>query len=106
MKDKKRKTAVGFLSECKTTEYMRDTHIGEQHISFGGAGWIHPKEIAAQHKYTEGDRVKVEVDFDKGVVRFYVNSQYAGEDNWCGTVAYPSISVDGGPCELEVRFDV
>jgi len=106
MKDKKVKTAIGYLSEGNTTEYMRDDPIGEVHVSMGGAGWIHPKEIAATHKYKEGDRVKVQVDFDKESVRFYVNNEFAGQDEWQGgNKAYPAVSFDGGPCELEISMD-
>ncbi len=104
MRNKPVKTAVGFLSENRTTEYMRDTPIGEYHISMGGAGWVHPKEIKAKHKYRQGDRVKVQVDFDKAKVMFYVNGEYAGEDDWPCKTAYPAISVDGGPCDLDVTF--
>ena len=82
MKNKSVKTAVGFLCEGKTTEYMRDDPIGETHVSFGGAGWIHPKEIVATKKYTQGDRVKAEVDFDAGLVKFYVNDDFVGQDEW------------------------
>ena len=106
MKYKKVKTAIGYLSEGNTTEYMRDDPIGEVHVSMGGAGWIHPKEIAATHKYKEGDRVKVQVDFDKESVRFYVNNEFAGQDEWQGgNKAYPAVSFDGGPCELEISMD-
>ncbi len=104
MKDKKAKTAVGFLSERKTTEYMRDTPIGEPFLSMGGAGWIHPHETPASKKYKEGDRVKVEVNFDAEVVKFYVNSDYAGEAAWTNDKAFPAISSDGGNVEMEVTF--
>ncbi|ELU16379.1 hypothetical protein CAPTEDRAFT_213595 [Capitella teleta] len=97
MKDKKVKTAVGVLNEGKTTEYMRDDPIPENHVSFGGAGWIHPKEIAAGGKYTEGDRVKVEIDFTSQKIKFYVNGKFVGEDDWKESSAYPAISCDGGP---------
>ena len=104
MRDKKVKTAIGFLNEGKTTEYMRDDPISEIHVSFGGAGWIHPKELAAKAKYTEGDRVRAEVDFDEGKVKFYVNGEYVGEDEWKEATAYPAVSCNGGPCELDVTF--
>ncbi len=104
MKDKKRKTAVGFLSERKTTEYMRDTPIGETFLSMGGAGWIHPHETAARKKYGEGDRVRVEANFDEKKVKFFVNSDFAGEADWDCDKAFPAISSDGGNCELEVTF--
>ena len=104
MKDKKQRTAVGFLSERKTTEYMRDTPIGETFLSMGGAGWIHPHETAALKKYAEGDRVKVEVNFNDQIVKFYVNSEYAGEAEWKCDQAFPALSSDGGNCELEVTF--
>lgn len=105
MTDKRRKTAVGVLSQAQTCEYMRDTPIGEPHLSYGGAGWIHPKEIKAGLTYGQGDSVKVEVDFDKSCVRFYVNEHFSGEDEWTEAVAYPAVSVDGGPCTVDVSFD-
>ena len=101
MKIKKVKTAVGFLGDGNTTEYMRDTALSEPHISMGGAGWIHPKEIAANKKYAEGQKVKVEVNFDLKKVAFYVDGLFAGEDEWPHETAYPAISADGGFCELE-----
>ena len=104
MKDKQVKTAVGFMSEGQTTEYMRDKPIGEVFVSMGGAGWIHPHETATRKKYSQGDRVKVEVDFELSVVRFYVNSEYAGEAVWEPKQALPAVSCDGGPCDLEVTF--
>ena len=51
-----------------------------------------------------GDRVKAEVDFNSKVIRFYVNGALAGEDAWQHTRAHPALSVDGGPCDLEVTF--
>jgi hypothetical protein len=104
MKDKHVKTAVGVLSEGKTTEYMRDDPIPETHVSFGGAGWIHPKEIAASGKYGQGDRVKVEVDFNAQKIKFYVNGSCVGEDEWKIPQSFPAVSFDGGPCEVEVSF--
>eukprot|EP00914_Ancora_sagittata_P018258 GHVO01036107.1.p1 GENE.GHVO01036107.1~~GHVO01036107.1.p1 ORF type:complete len:154 (+),score=22.46 GHVO01036107.1:158-619(+) len=104
MKDKRVKTAVGVLNQGKTTEYMRDDPIPETHVSFGGAGWIHPKEISAGGKYAEGDRVKVEVDFTSQLIKFYVNGTFVGEDEWKEASAFPAVSCNGGPCELEVNF--
>eukprot|EP00293_Proteomonas_sulcata_P008073 CAMPEP_0184305672 /NCGR_PEP_ID=MMETSP1049-20130417/14888_1 /TAXON_ID=77928 /ORGANISM="Proteomonas sulcata, Strain CCMP704" /LENGTH=161 /DNA_ID=CAMNT_0026617787 /DNA_START=9 /DNA_END=494 /DNA_ORIENTATION=- len=106
MREKGIKTAVGFMSKGQTTEYMRDQSLaGEAHVSFGGAGWIHPKELKASLGYKEGDTVRAEVDFDQKKIRFFVNETLAGQDEWTHPEAFPAISVDtGGGAELDVTF--
>ncbi|CAH1773335.1 unnamed protein product [Owenia fusiformis] len=104
MKNKARKTAVGFLSNNNTTEYMRDKPIGQKFLSMGGAGLIHPLEISAG-KYTQGDMVKAEINFQEMLVKFYVNGNFCGDAPWeGGPQAYPAVSSDGGPNTLEVTF--
>ena len=41
--------------------------IGEDFVSFGGAGFIHPAEITSEKGYGQGDIVKVQVDFRKNI---------------------------------------
>merc|ERR1711974_387937 len=65
MRKKKLKTALGIMAEGKSFEYLRTNPIGEDFVSFGGAGFMHPVEITTEKGYGQGDIVKVQVDFRK-----------------------------------------
>ena len=105
-KIKNSRTAIGFLSkptnDYMTPQYMTDANI--YYISMGGAGYIYPKCKSATRGYSNGDSVSVQLDFQQNIVKFFVNGDYVGSDDWKPSIddAYFSISSEPGDVEVTV----
>merc|ERR1711977_435135 len=108
MRTKKLKTALGLMEKGKSFTYMRNDPIGEGFVSFGGAGWIHPQEVRTTRGYSQGDVVKVTLDFSKPVherVEFSVNNKLVGVAPWTYDTVCFGLSVDAnGVADLGVTF--
>ena len=109
MRLKEIKTAVGIMSQ-PSTAYMRTDPMpnGASFVSFGGAGWIHPKEIPTTKGYQAGHVVAVRINPSRDSLSFFVNDECVGNDVWHPQDnALPAISIDsGGVAELDVTFFV
>ena len=83
--------------------------IGEDFVSFGGAGFMHPQEITTEKGYGQGDKVKVQIDFRKPPkerIEFLVNEKVVGVTNWSHEQAYFALSVDAnGEADFDVKFE-
>ena len=83
--------------------------IGEDFVSFGGAGFIHPEEITSEKGYGQGDIVKVQVDFRKNAkerLEFLVNGKVVGVTSWSHEKAYFALSLDAnGEADFDVKFE-
>ena len=92
----------------KKIKYFRDP-IGEDFVSFGGAGFIHPQEITCDKGYGQGDIVKVQIDFRKDPkerIEFFVNGNVVGVTGWNFEQAHFALSVDAnGEAEFDVKFE-
>jgi hypothetical protein len=95
------RTAVGFMSKGISREYMQVEPIGEEFVSFGGAGFLHPMESRARVGYREGDRVSCAVDFQAQKVRFCVNGALVGEAPWTSPEAFAAISIDRSDSQVD-----
>ena len=88
--------------------YFRNP-IGEDFVSFGGAGFIHPQEITTEKGYAQGDIVKVQIDFRKDPkerLEFLVNGKIVGTTSWSHEQAYFALSVDAnGEADFDVKFE-
>ena len=89
--------------------FFRDP-IGEDFVSFGGAGFIHPEEIRSDKGYRQGDIVKVQIDFRKDPkerLSFFVNGDVVGVTGWNFEQAYFALSVDeNGEAGFDVKFEM
>ena len=83
--------------------------IGEDFVSFGGAGFIHPAEITSEKGYGQGDIVKVQVDFRKNAkerLEFLVNGKVVGVTSWSHEKAHFALSLDAnGEADFDVKFE-
>ena len=83
--------------------------IGEDFVSFGGAGFMHPQEITTEKGYGQGDKVKVQIDFRKPPkerIEFLVNEKVVGVTSWSHEQAYFALSVDAnGEADFDVKFE-
>ncbi|KXZ44099.1 hypothetical protein GPECTOR_74g713 [Gonium pectorale] len=99
------RTAVGFLENPKSLEYMTPDYLRGGYVSYGGAGFIYPAKQMSRATYGEGDRIKCELCFDSKRVTFWVNGTEAGSAPWRGSAeAYPAISVFPGDLTCDVKF--
>ena len=93
---------------CTSIMFFRNP-IGEDFVSFGGAGFIHPKEVPSDQGYGQGDIVKVQVDFQKSPqerIEFLVNGKVVGVTGWSYEQAYFALSLDAnGEAEFDIKFE-